>query len=205
MTTILPPGVWTCGCATADAGRRFHTNGIGACRDCGAFNPNSPAGVAERSERYAAGQERALQHEAETYLSCRGYLRLTADNAGKSPRGWFGHWPATKRNPQLADLAVFDGPMRRVLFIELKAGALPTYQPGQREHIAAGRWVECRTFDEVRAALDRFEAADTEARDAVLDADAAAVPHDDAWHEAERARVLDERGESRGEQRREGA
>jgi hypothetical protein len=35
-------------------------------------------------------------------------------------------------------------------------------------------------------------------------ADAAAVPHDDAWHEAERARVLDERGESRGEQGREG-
>jgi hypothetical protein len=57
----------------------------------------------------------------------------------------------------------------------------------------------------VRAALDRFEAADTEARDAVLDADAATVPHDDAWHEAERARVLDERGESRGEQGREGA
>ena len=96
--------------------------------------------------------ERALQGQCERMLTLRGYRRLTASEAERPVcdvgplRGWFGHWPNAERNPLVPDLIVWTPDMTRSLCAEFKV--CNRYQPGQLAMIEAGRWVECRTYEE---------------------------------------------------------
>jgi hypothetical protein len=113
----------------------------------------SAARVADRAEA-------VLQGQAEMWLRLRGYAPMHADQAGAAPRGWYAHLRRPDRVPemQIADLLILSADMRRCVQLELKARRV--YQPGQREHIAAGRWVECWEFAEVVAAVEAFEAGE---------------------------------------------
>jgi len=98
--------------------------------------------------------EKELQQLCENYLVQRGYARLTADNAGRGERGYFGHLAKPIGNPLMPDLFVFD--LRgRVLLIELKVRYV--FQPGQREMIEAGIWKLCDSFNGVRETLNQWE------------------------------------------------
>jgi len=112
--------------------------------------------------------ERELQRACESYLAQRGYARLTAADAERIAgdamaargqwtlcRGWFGHWPEARRNPLAPDLLVWTRDMRRCLAVELKVRDV--YQPGQREMIRIGAWLECRTFEDFAAAVVVWE------------------------------------------------
>ena len=117
-----------------------------------------------KASQFEAKTERELQRTVENWLTGRGYRRLTAENlAGAGSfdiwfAGWFGHWPSAKRNPIMPDILILDAGMSCALCIELKVGQKPAYQPGQRESIEAGRWVECRTLDAVMVAVAAWEA-----------------------------------------------
>ena len=100
--------------------------------------------------------EERLQSQCERELVLIGYKRMTAMNAtdhAGTCRGWFGHLHEARGNPLMPDLWIFAA--GRVLCIELKRRN--RYQPGQREMIAAGEWLECRTLDEFRAAVEEWE------------------------------------------------
>ena len=103
--------------------------------------------------------EKNLQAACENWLTIRGYLRLTADNAAREPlRGWFGHLPRAKGQPFMPDLFIFAAQMRKILCVELKrVGMAVKYQPGQREMIMAQRWTECRTLDELIDVVQKWE------------------------------------------------
>ncbi|MCO6400734.1 MAG: hypothetical protein J5I99_05855 [Verrucomicrobia bacterium] len=98
--------------------------------------------------------EKELQQLCENYLVQRGYARLTADNAGRGERGYFGHLAKPIGNPLMPDLFVFDL-HGRVLLIELKVRYV--FQPGQREMIEAGIWKLCDSFNDVRETLNQWE------------------------------------------------
>lgn len=109
------------------------------------------------------GGEQAMQGDVEMMLARRGYRRLTANNAasvsnaqGWSIKGWFGHWTENRRNPLMPDIAVFSPDMRRCLMLELKS--VKRYQPGQREMIEAGAWVECNTVEDAELRVMEWEA-----------------------------------------------
>jgi hypothetical protein len=91
--------------------------------------------------------EAALQKQCETFLDSLGYRRLTAANAQKTwyeCAGWYGHLNEPERNPLMPDLWIFAQPNTRPpLLVELKVRNV--YQPGQKEMIAKGMWIECRT------------------------------------------------------------
>jgi hypothetical protein len=113
------------------------------------------------------GAERDLQRAAEQWLSLHGYIRLTPDlaraYAGSGHIGWYGHWPRARGNPLMPDIMVWASDMRRCLAIELKVRS--EYQPGQREMIAHGAWAECRTLEQVMAAVTAWREAQTERRE----------------------------------------
>lgn len=94
--------------------------------------------------------EKELQSLCENWLSLRGYLRMTANNAErqfKHPNtacsGWFGHWFNNKRNPLISDLLIIDM-ANRCLRVELKTRN--KWQPGQREMCQMGAWVAVFDF-----------------------------------------------------------
>ncbi|MBU4460360.1 MAG: hypothetical protein KJ579_07325 [Verrucomicrobia bacterium] len=98
--------------------------------------------------------ERELQARCEAHLEECGLRRLTAENASKGGAvvGWFGHLGEARGNPLMPDLFIFDDSgYRAPLLVELKAR--PVYQPGQRELIGRGLWVECRRFEDFALAL----------------------------------------------------
>lgn len=104
--------------------------------------------------------EKQLQADCEGILSVRGYQRLTAHNAAtigdRECLGWFGHLAEAKRNPLMPDLFIFSESTHDALLVELKVR--DHYQPGQREMIQRGCWLECRSVDEFRRALNEWEA-----------------------------------------------
>ena len=104
--------------------------------------------------------ERELQRLCESWLSLHGYSRLTAHTAADAPRGWFGHLTESERNPLMPDLLILSAGMRRCLMIELKVRGV--YQPGQREHIEAGRWIECRTLEDFVVTVTEWESKQQE-------------------------------------------
>ena len=135
----------------------------------------SPAGgdkIAPLPSKRATGHpggsgmtEKALQTAAEGWLNIRGYWRSTALNAetkGVHPdylpslqKGWFFHWPQAIGNPLCADLLIQNVALTRSIWLELKVR--DKYQRGQKEHIDAGRWNECRTLDDVMNAVQLWE------------------------------------------------
>jgi hypothetical protein len=112
----------------------------------------------DKSERKA---ERELQAACEGWLSIRGYRRMTDREIIKAVeseypcRGWFGHLAQPRGNPLMPDLWITDRTMRRVLPIELKVRS--NYQPGQREFINAGLWLEVREFCEFERLVTAWE------------------------------------------------
>jgi len=116
--------------------------------------------------------ESALQKLCESWLTRRGYLRLTPVNAEKVAQeilndptavdkhpGWFGHWTQNQRNPLTADLVIHEFLNKRgALHIELKVNE--RYQPGQEALCAIGFWVLCKTFEHFTDALDAWETTD---------------------------------------------
>jgi len=108
--------------------------------------------------------ESELQRACEGWLSNRGYRRMTAAEAcsavapAAETRGWFFHLYIGRPNsktPLLADLMIFSADMTRCLPVELKVTSV--YQPGQREMLSRGRWVECRGFEAFRGAVITWE------------------------------------------------
>ena len=108
--------------------------------------------------------EKELQRQAEGWLATHGYRRMTAHEAiaasalGAFTKGWFFHLyigRANSKAPLLPDLMIFDQGMTRCLQIELKVESV--YQPGQKEMIDSGHWIEIRTFDEFRGWLAGWE------------------------------------------------
>ena len=103
--------------------------------------------------------ERELQAECERWLSLNGYFRLTPSAVARPSRpsscGFFGHWFESQRNAFMPDLFICDSTMRRCLMVELKVCS--RYQPGQKEFIDAGLWIEVRTTDEFIAAIKNWE------------------------------------------------
>jgi hypothetical protein len=117
-----------------------------------------PATVPRKSE-YAT--EKAFQASVEAWLYDQGYFRMTAANMTTAAcrafcRGFYGHWPKARGNPFCADLLVWAWPnVRPPLWLELKTKR--RYQPGQREAIADGAWVECWTMADVQTAVRKWE------------------------------------------------
>ena len=117
--------------------------------------------------------EKELQRLCEAELTRRGYLRLTADNAERVDEilslrpcaifgmsGWFSHRPDTKRGnkglPLKPDLEIYAYPNSKpALFIELKVAN--RWQPGQREMVRLGFWVECWSFDAFVGVVNNWE------------------------------------------------
>jgi hypothetical protein len=93
--------------------------------------------------------EKDLQQACEGLLRQWGYRPSTAPEIEASVKqdatpvkGWYVHLWRCEGNPLLPDLLIFDATMRHALPIELKV--VSVYQPGQREFINSGRWIECR-------------------------------------------------------------
>ena len=136
-----------------------------------AAEPATQAMRAEPTE--PTGNEPQLQRDSEKWLDEAGYWRATARNVeivtctvstSWPISGWFAHWTgktATKGAPFMPDLLIWTW-SRRPLWIELKARN--EYQPGQREAIEAGWWIECRSVADVEAAVRRWENAPHQAR-----------------------------------------
>ena len=117
--------------------------------------------------------EKELQGNCEKELTRRGYIRLKAENAERVDeilslrpcaiagfKGWFSHRPDTKRGnkglPLKPDLEIYAYPNRKpALLIELKRAN--RWQPGQREMVRLGFWVECWEFDSFVELLDMWE------------------------------------------------
>jgi hypothetical protein len=121
-------------------GRRWTAEAVAATK-CGPLN---------RSTLGKPDDEAALQRQCETFLDSLGYKRMTAVNAQKTfceCAGWYGHLNETERNPLMPDLWIFAQPnVRPPLLVELKVRNV--YQSGQKEMIARGMWIECRTLAE---------------------------------------------------------
>ena len=105
--------------------------------------------------------EKALQKECENWLSLRGYLRMTANNAERqynhpdtTCKGWFGHWFNNNRNPLMADILLVDT-AGRCLMVELKVRDV--WRAGQREMCKMGAWVSAFNFQEFEALVGHWE------------------------------------------------
>ena len=117
--------------------------------------------------------EKELQLQCEGWLMLRGYYRLTAHNLSDKnilwvAIGWFGHWPKANRNPTMPDLAVLNRVMTRCILVELKVE--DRYQPGQRDMIDNGFWLEARTLDGLIKIVTDWENAEW-ARKTLMDSD----------------------------------
>ena len=128
---------------------------IAEAREAGLIPPKHSEAVTPRNEA-------DIQRGVESWLTLRGYYRLTAGAAkaahcedANPQRGWFGHWVNNRRNPLMPDVAVFSADMRRCLMIELKAHK--RYQDGQREMIDLGAWVECDTVEDAEMRVMEWE------------------------------------------------
>lgn len=121
-----------------------------------AFATPIPPDVAETLAEYK--DEGDLLDACCAHLAALGYERMTADNAcaNPSPRGWYGHLVVAKGNPFMADLIILSPRQNRSLMVECKVR--DRYQPGQRQMIEAGAWVEVRTAQAFAQAVTRFEA-----------------------------------------------
>ena len=121
-------------------GRKWTAEAVAATK-CGPLNSK----VTGKTE-----SEPALQKQCENFLDSLGYKRMTAVNAQKThyfTAGWYGHMHEAERNPLMPDLWIFAEPNNRPpLLVELKVRNV--YQPGQREMITRGMWIECRTLAE---------------------------------------------------------
>ena len=114
-------------------------------------------------EKGCKRDEKKLQEDCEGLCEQRGYRRLVGANiakhlSDKAVKGFFGHIPDLKRTAKgnifLPDLPVFDF-FGRCLLVELKVWN--QYQPGQKEMIDAGLWVECRTVERFGDVLSEWE------------------------------------------------
>ena len=165
------PGCQWCGPVDRLRGHLFNVHGIsytnagGIAAAAALSNAAAQMTQALRAEpTEATGNEAQLQRDAEGWLTDAGYWRATARNveivtrtALRASVGWFAHWPgktATKGAPFMPDLLIWTW-TRPPLLIELKARN--EYQPGQREAIEAGWWIECRSVAQVEAAVRRWE------------------------------------------------
>jgi len=106
--------------------------------------------------------EKELQQTCENWLTLRGYLRMTADNAVRhakemdpAMRGWFGHWTENKRNPLMPDLAIFDR-VSLCLLVELKVR--DKWQVGQKAMVETGFWRVAWNFKEFEQMVKEWEA-----------------------------------------------
>ena len=120
-------------------------------------NPARPVGK-KISNRYAMTSEKQFQQDAEKWLHIHGYQRLCAGliDIRIPTKGYFGHWFESQRNAFMPDLLILPWPNNRpALLLELKVRN--KYQPGQKEAIDAGLWIECRNLDEVIAAVAKWE------------------------------------------------
>lgn len=101
--------------------------------------------------------ERALQDNCEAWLTNRGYMRLTAQNAlaAKNERGWFGHIAQPKGNPFMPDLFIFADD--QCLLVELKVRE--DYRPGQLAMIERGQWRKATTLAEFSGIVAAWEIA----------------------------------------------
>lgn len=131
--------------------------------------PNPPPEQPTKQDKKA---ERELQKQCEDWLHHHGYWRLTAENAvylldreDVTFRGWFGHLNKPRGNPLMSDLFLFTptgekggqgiGELGRYLCVELKTSN--RFQPGQREMIEMGCWVQANTFEEFTLRVLKWE------------------------------------------------
>lgn len=134
--------------------------------DVAALNPQlfasryitAPPAALVRETKEERGREKRLQTLCENHLSHLGFRRMTADDAGKSDVGYFGHLHNARCNPLLPDLFIINADGSRCLLVELKVE--DRYQPGQLEMINCGAWIECRTFNDFAAVASSFINAD---------------------------------------------
>ena len=130
------------------------------CAD--AFAPLASMGKPTAVEKAEVKAERILQEQCEGWLRWRhdgvSYWHGNAKNAQRlgSPRiGWYGHLRKPKGNDVLMPDIWVHGVDGRVLLVELKVRS--EYQPGQREMIDRGMWVEVRTLDAFREVVIKWE------------------------------------------------
>ena len=128
--------------------------------DPGEQTPERVEAIRVKRDRNVARLEKNLQSTCESWLTQRGYARLTAANADYSTdvKGWYGHLADTraslKRNPLMPDLFMFDR-TGRCLLVEFKVR--DEYQPGQLAMIESGMWTECRTFEDFEMVVAGWE------------------------------------------------
>ena len=122
-----------------------------------------PAVPTQSATKGEVKMEKELQATCEDWLTHRGYLRLTADNATRAsktrlatPPGWFGHLHKPKGNPFLPDLFLL-GTDGRYLCIELKV--VPKWQPGQLQMVDMKFWSVAWTFTEFENLIHKWEGA----------------------------------------------
>ena len=124
--------------------------------DPGEQTPERVEAIRVKRDRNVARLEKNLQSTCESWLTQRGYARLTAANADYSTdvRGWYGHLTEARRNPLMPDLFMFDR-TGRCLLVEFKVR--DAYQLGQLAMIESGMWTECRTFEDFEALVTEWE------------------------------------------------
>jgi hypothetical protein len=133
----------------------------------GGQNAQTPAQGEDRQTSGKVGkaarlEEKTLQALCESWLRQRGYHPMRASEhehvgADGLPVGWYAHMDHARENPdcRLPDLLITDGGMRRCLAVELKVRR--QYEPGQREMIGAGAWVEAWGLDGLIVAVEGWE------------------------------------------------
>jgi hypothetical protein len=139
------------------------------CPSCGVATPpaavDGPAAAPKGGQKATARLEKELQRQCEAWARLHGYRLLQAEYIASESvrpgwrgevRGWYGHWFESQRNAFMPDLFVCDRAMRRCLMVELKVRS--KYQPGQRELIDAGLWIEVRTLERFAEVLAKWEA-----------------------------------------------
>ncbi len=122
--------------------------------------------VTEQTEpsKHDIKQEKELQTQCENYLNQRGYMRLVAEaiviqstapkGSSDGPKGYFGHWFNSRRNPFILDLLILS-PSGHYLMVELKTSK--KYQPGQKELVAQGYGQFAYSFDQFVEILNKWE------------------------------------------------
>ena len=129
------------------------------------LNQQKPVEQAEQPQtpvsKHDVKLEKDLQVLCESWLSLRGYLRMTANNAERqynhpntACKGWFGHWFNNKKNPLMADLLIIDT-AGRCLMVELKVRDV--WQAGQREMCKMGTWKVAFSFEEFERIVKDWE------------------------------------------------
>lgn len=110
-------------------------------------------------EKGVKRDEKRLQKACEGLCEQRGYRRLVGPRMDSvlrdtSLKGFHGHVTEARKNAFMPDLFIYDL-AGRCLLVELKVS--DKYQPGQKEMIDAGLWVECRTPERFGEVLSEWE------------------------------------------------